>query len=67
MPRTFAQVGVTSEKLRLSRAPHAELAAAATQAQEDAGLEEADFIIVAIDPDSSEGAVDAIAAALEKD
>lgn len=39
-------------RLRLSRAPAAELAAAATRAQEAAGLDAADFIVVAVPPGS---------------
>ena len=36
--------------MRLRRAPHAELAAAALQAQQAARLEAADFIVVAVEP-----------------
>lgn len=41
---------VPEGRLRLSRAPTAELGAAALLAQEEAGLDAADFVIVAVEP-----------------
>lgn len=43
-----ASAAVIEETLRLSRSPAAELAAAALQAQSDAKLPAADFIVVAV-------------------
>lgn len=57
--------GVTEGELRLSRAPSAELAAAALRAQQDAGLEAADFIVVAVRGGEGPAAQQAIDAALE--
>lgn len=51
---------VTVERLRLSRAPAADLAGAAMQAQQAAGLARADFIIIAVDP--ADANVDELAA-----
>jgi len=41
---------VPEGRLRLSRAPTSELGAAAQQAQAEAGLDAADFVIVAVEP-----------------
>lgn len=66
-----AQTGtsvVASERLRLSRAPAAEIAAAALQAQRDAGLERADFVVLAVEPgklDAAKAAVDGAASSIE--
>lgn len=49
-------------RLLQSRSPIAELGAAAQQAQQDAGLERADFIIVAVTP----GTADAVTPELER-
>lgn len=49
-------------RLYQSRAPTAELGAAAMQAQEAAGLEAADFIVVAVTP----GTADAVVADVER-
>lgn len=54
---------VAEATLRLSKAPTAELAAAALEAQEAAGLERADFIVVAVPPGTAPATVDAVAAA----
>jgi len=48
---------VTAGTLKLSRAPTAELGAAAMQAQKAAGLEVADFVIVAVPPGSADDAM----------
>jgi len=48
---------VTEGTLRLSRAPTAELGAAALQAQKAAGLKAADFIIVAVAPGTADDAM----------
>lgn len=51
-------------RLRLSKAPTAELAAAALRAQKVAGLDGgADFIVVAVPPGTAEGAVGPVEAA----
>lgn len=56
---------VPEGRLRLSRAPTAELASAAMEAQQGAGLEAASFVVVAIPPDVAGGpVVEAITAAL---
>lgn len=52
---------VTAGKLRLSRAPISELAAAALKAEEVAGLTGADFIVIAVPA----GTADATAAPAE--
>lgn len=44
-------------RLRLSRAPAAELGAAALLAQKEAGLDGADFVIVAVAPGSGDDAL----------
>lgn len=49
-------------RLLQSRSPVAELGAAAMQAQEAAGLEAADFIVVAVTP----GTADAVVADVER-
>lgn len=41
---------VPVERLRLSRAPTADLAAAAIEAQKTAGLDQADFVVLAVEP-----------------
>lgn len=48
MART-ATARVDAERLLLSKAPAAELAAAAQDAQRAAGLERADFVVVAVE------------------
>lgn len=54
---------VPEGRLRLSRSPTAELAAAAYLAQQAAGLDAADFVIVAVAPGT---ATDALARDVEK-
>lgn len=54
---------VPEGRLRLARAPTAELGSAALQAQEAAGLDAADFIIVAVTPGAGD---DALVRALEQ-
>lgn len=49
MPR-IAAVYVTEERLTVSPAPSAEIAAAAMDAQARAGLDRADFVILAVPP-----------------
>lgn len=49
MPRAGTST-VSTEKLDLSRAPTAEVAAAALEAQKAAGLEKAAFVVVAVEP-----------------
>lgn len=55
---------VPLEQMQLSRAPHAEIAAAALGARAELGDNDADFIIVAVPPGSAGDAVDAINVAL---
>lgn len=50
-----AAVYVEEARLRLSRAASAELAGAALRAQEAAGLDSADFIVVAVPPGAAAG------------
>lgn len=59
-----ATTTVPVEKLKLSKAPAAEIAAAAMAAQRDAGLDQADFVIVAVPAGSSDEAHDVVDAAL---
>jgi len=54
---------VPEGRLKLSRSPSADIAAAAMQAQEAAGLTTADFIVVAVKPGT---ATDAMARELER-
>lgn len=61
MPDRVAARFVKSTLLKLSRAPVSELAAAALKAQEVAGLDAADFIVIAVPP----GTADAAAAPAE--
>lgn len=63
MPQKSAAIIVTEGQLRLSKAPTAELAAGALRAQEVAGLEAADFLVVAVQPGSGDAALDAVRAA----
>lgn len=51
---------VASETLNLSKSPTSELAAAAVAAQNDADLERADFIVVAVTPGELGNVVDAV-------
>ena len=51
---------VTVERLQLSRAPHADVTAAALEAQRAAGLEAADFVVVALEPGRLADATDAV-------
>lgn len=54
---------VPEGRLRLAKAPTAELGSAALQAQEAAGLDAADFIIIAVTPGAGD---DGLARALEQ-
>lgn len=61
----MSKAGVTivpEGRLLMSKAPTAELGAAATLAQQQAGLRSADFVIVAVEPGLGD---DALAKALE--
>lgn len=61
---TQASAALVEEgRLRLSRAPHAELSAAALEAQEAAGLDSADFIVIAVTPGEGGDALEAAEAA----
>lgn len=57
---------VDVERLQLSKAPIAELAATALEAQERAGLEQADWIVVACKPGDGVNVEQTVAAALER-
>lgn len=56
---------VARERLELSRSPTSELAAAALDAQRAAGLERADFIVVAVRPGEVVDAGDVVRRALQ--
>jgi hypothetical protein len=63
-PKTKTKVGVRiipEGRLRLAKVPTAELGDAALQAQHAAGLDAADFIIIAVTPGAAD---DALARAL---
>lgn len=59
-----ATAPVARERLLVSPAPAAEIAAAAYHAQQLAGLEQADFVVIAVEPGQLNEADDAINAAL---
>lgn len=58
---------VNVEQLRLSRAPAAEIAAAALNAQRDDDLTQADFVVVAVEPGQGAATEDRIRELLELD
>lgn len=63
--RTPATAAVTDEVLLLSRSPAAEVAAAALQAKDDAGLERADIVVVACAPGTAGAVKELVDRALE--
>lgn len=66
MPAAAAKY-VAVGRLYQSRAPVAELGAAALQAQQAAGLEAADFIVVAVEPGHADAVVADVEAAARGD
>lgn len=61
----IATARVDAERLLLSPAPAAEVAAAALEAQQSAGIEHADFVVVAVDRGSGAETERRVADALE--
>lgn len=64
--RTPNAVGeLASGTLELSRSPAAEIAAAALAAQRTAGLERADFVVVAVEPGNLHRTAELVRSALD--
>jgi hypothetical protein len=54
---------VSEARLRLSKSPTSEIASAALEAKQDAGLERADFILIAVPAGTAPGTLAAVTAA----
>lgn len=60
-----ASRAIAEERLRLSKSPASEIAQAALDAQQAAGLDRADFLVIAVEPGQADVAEQAIDGAID--